>query len=203
MNLSSIENKSSVSLNLKKNTSLDLSKKSNLRRIRVGLGWEATVGNGANYDLDAIALLLNSKRVLNDNQDVIFYNQPNTNRGVWAEGDNRVGSYAPSDDEDEETIRVELNSVPPVTQEILFIVNIFECVERHQNFGQVKNAYIRVFDDETGEELCRYDITENFSLETTVEVAKLIRTRNGWEFKAIGEGTKETLEAILLRYGAK
>lgn len=189
------------SLNLSKGMSLDLSKKSNLKRVRLGLGWEA--GDGQNFDLDASALLLNTRGLVNDPQDVIFYNQPDTSRGVMSMGDNRVGSNQNVGDEDDETIMVELDRVPANVDSILFIVTIHEAQARRQNFGMVKNAYIRVIDEDTQNEECRYKLAENFSMQTACEIAKLQRTANGWEFIALGKGTTEDLTQVLIRHGVR
>src|SRR5699024_401883 len=138
---------------------------------------------------------------VNDAQDVIFYNQLNTNRGVMSLGDNRVGSN--QGEEDDETIIVNLDKVPSNVDTILFIVTIHEAVKRKQNFGMVKNAYIRVINDDNGVEECRYNITEEFSMQTACEVAKLKRNDTGWDFVTIGEGKNEELLQILQRYGVQ
>lgn len=189
------------SLNLSKGMSLDLTKRSNLKNVRLGLGWKA--GNGVNFDLDASALLLNTRGLVNDAQDVIFYNQPNTGRGVMSLGDNRVGSNQNVGVEDDETILVELDKVPANVDTILFIVTIHEAIQRRQNFAMVKDAYIRVVNEDNGAEECRYNITENFSLQTACEVAKLQRNATGWDFVALGEGKTEELMQILIRYGVR
>ena len=189
-----------TSLNLKKGMSLDLAKHANLKRVRVGLGWQAGDGRD-NYDLDASALLLNSRGLVTDNQDVIFYNQQNTGRGVRSMGDNKTGSYSNVGDTDDETIMVDINQVPQVIDKIKFIVTIHDAVRRKQNFGAVRQAYIRIVDEDTGEELGRYQLTEDFDMQTACEIAELNRTPYGWEFTAIGKGTTEDLESILIRHG--
>lgn len=188
-----------TSLNLSKGMSLDLAKHSNLKHIRFGLGWQA--GNGENFDLDASALILNSRGIVTDPQDVIFYNQTDTNRGVRSEGDNKVGSYTNVGESDDETIIVDLNKVPSYAESILFIVTIHEALQRHQNFGMVKNAYIRIVDDDTNEELGRYNLNEKFSLQISCEIAKLNKTSSGWEFTAIGNGRNDDLAGVLTSYG--
>lgn len=188
-----------TSLNLKKGMSLDLTKHANLKHIRVGLGWQA--GNGEIFDLDASALLLNSRGLVNDAQDVIFYNQTDTNRGVESMGDDKVGSYSNVGEEDNETILVDLNKVPSNVQSILFVVTIHNAIERAQNFGMVKNAYIRIINDDTNEELARYNLNEKFSLQISCEIARLNKINNSWEFTAIGNGRKDDLEGILVSYG--
>lgn len=188
-----------TSLNLSKGMSLDLTKHSNIKHVRFGLGWQA--GNGENFDLDASALILNSRGIVNDPQDVIFYNQPDTNRGVHSEGDNKVGSYTNVGQSDDETIIVDLDKVPDYAQSILFIVTIHDAFIRHQNFGQVQKAYIRVVDDDTNEELARYNLNEKFSLQVSCEIARLNRTPSGWEFTAVGNGRNDELAGVLISYG--
>ena len=188
------------SLNLTKGMSLDLSKHANLKRVRLGLGWEAG-RDGDNFDLDASAILLNSRGLVNDPQDVIFYNQLDTNRGVKSLGDNKVGSYNNVGEEDDETIVVDLDRVPMATQEILFVVTIFEAEKRRQTFGAVHNAYIKVYDEDTNQELARYQLNERFNLQISCEIAKLIRTPHGWDFVALGQGSDRDLAGILTSYG--
>lgn len=188
-----------TSLNLNKGMSLDLTKHANLKHIRFGLGWQA--GNGENFDLDASALILNSRGLVNDAQDVIFYNQPDTNRGVHSEGDNKVGSYRNVGEQDDETIIVDIEKIPSYAESILFIVTIHEANLRHQNFGMVKGAYIRVVDDDTQQELARYKLNENFSLQVSCEIAKLQKTPHGWDFTAIGNGRNDELAGVLISYG--
>lgn len=198
-------NGQSVSLNLNKGMSLDLSKTAkNLKRVRIGLGWSANANRGGmSYDLDASAILLNRGRV-NDNADVIFYNQTDTGRGVKSAGDNRIGSYNMGANNDDETIYVELDRVPMNTDEIRFIVTIHDAMARQQNFGQVRDAYIRVVDEDDGQELCRYNLNERFALQISCEIASLKRTMSGgWEFVAIGEGSSKDLEGMLISYGVR
>lgn len=188
-----------TSLNLSKGMSLDLTKHANLKRVRFGLGWQA--GNGEIFDLDASALILNARGLVTDPQDVIFYNQPDTNRGVRSEGDNKVGSYTNVGEQDDETIIVDLDRVPSYAESILFIVTIHEANLRHQNFGMVKQAYIRVVDDDTNQELARYNLNEKFELQVSCEIAKLTKTPHGWDFTALGNGRNDELASILISYG--
>lgn len=188
------------SLNLKKGMSLDLTKKSNLKRVRVGLGWKA--GNGVAFDLDASAISLNKNGIVNDSRDVVFYNQENPERGIQSLGDNKFGSVSNSV-ADDETILANLDEIPRNVEEVLFVVTIHEAVSRKQNFGMVKDAYIRIVDEDTEEEICRYNMTEDFSMQTACEIAKLSRTEKGWIFTALGKGTNEDLMRILIRYGVQ
>ena len=188
-----------TSLNLNKGMSLDLTKHANLKRVRFGLGWQA--GTGENFDLDASALILNARGLVTDPQDVIFYNQPDTNRGVRSEGDNKVGSYTNVGAQNDETIIVDLERVPAYAESILFIVTIHEANLRKQNFGMVKQAYIRVVDDDTNQELARYNLNEKFQLQVSCEIAKLQKTPHGWDFTALGNGRNDELASVLISYG--
>ena len=207
LNLSGLGSKevstpSLTSLSLRKGMSLDLTKNSNLKRIRAGLGWRA--GNGVAFDLDVTAISLNQNGIVNDAQDVVFYNQLNPMRGIQSLGDNKYGALTNSGlEEDNETILADLDEIPESVKEVLFVVTIHEAVERKQNFGMVKNAYIRIVDEDTNEEICRYNMTENFSMQTACEIAKLSRTEKGWVFTALGRGTNEDLMRVLIRYGVR
>lgn len=200
-------NGQSVSLNLNKGMSLDLTKAAKpLNRVRIGLGWSANENRGGvSYDLDASAILLNHGRI-NDNADVIFYNQTDTGRGVRSAGDNRIGSYNMGGvEEDDETIYVDLARIPNNTDEVRFIVTIHDAMARQQNFGQVRNAYIRVVDEDDGQELCRYRLNEHFALQISCEIASIKRDeRTGiWKFVAIGQGSTKDLEGMLISYGVR
>ena len=144
---------------------------------------------------------MNSRGVVNDAQDVIFYNQLDTNRGVKSLGDNKVGSYNNVGATDDETIIVDTTKVPSSTQEILFVVTIHDAVRRNQNFGMVKEAYIKVYNDDSGEELARYSLDEKYSLQISCEVAKLVKTAYGWEFIPVDNRRNDNLEQILISYG--
>lgn len=192
-----------ASLNLNKGMSLDLSKYSHLKNVRFGLGWKA--GNGQVFDLDASAFMLDDRRMIvgDPHKYVVYYNQLDTGIGVKSLGDNRVGSTGNDKEDDDEVIIVNLDKVPNEVKSILFVVTIDKSRERRQNFGMVKNAYIRCVDDDTDEELGKYNLAEQFSLQTSVEIGILNRTSHGWEFIAVGEGYTEDLNAVLLRHGCQ
>lgn len=193
-----------TSLNLSKTTSLNLTKYSNLKTAKFGLGWK--VGVNKNFDLDASALLLDEHDLIAENGDgskyVVFYNQLDTHMGVRSLGDNLVGG-TDDDDGDDETILVDLKKVPAVVKSILLIITIHEAEERQENFGMVRDAYIRIVDNDTDEELAKYNLTEEFALNTAVEVGKLERTDAGWVFKGIAKGYDEDLNKMLLRHGCR
>lgn len=191
-------------LNLKKGMSLDLGKYSTLEEVEVGLGWienSRAKRNSNEFDLDATALILQSNGRVKDSYDVIYYNQPDTNRGVMSEGDNRIGNSSLGTDC--EKINVTLNRVPDYADSIKIIVTIHEADKRRQNFGMVDNAYIACRNKETGEELCRYQLSSDFAMNTAVEMGELRRTNKGWEFIALGNGSQKDLYGILISHGVQ
>lgn len=134
-----------------------------LSKVSVGLGWDPNEGTGFDFDLDASAFMLGSnKKIPNDNY-FIFYNNPKSPDGaVESTGDDTTGGN--SDGGDDETLNVDLQKVDPSIQEILFVATIYKADERKQNFGQVRNSYIRIYNSITNEEIARYDLDEDFSI---------------------------------------
>lgn len=158
-----------------------------LSKVSVGLGWDPNEGTGFDFDLDASAFMLGSnKKIPNDNY-FIFYNNPKSPDGaVESTGDDTTGGN--SDGGDDETLNVDLQKVDPSIQEILFVATIYKADERKQNFGQVRNSYIRIYNSITNEEIARYDLDEDFSIETAVEFGRLYRRGGEWKFEAMGIG---------------
>ena len=190
-----------TSLNLSKGFSLDLDKFSNLEVVRLGLGWKGNK-SGPNIDLDASAILLDKNGLVTCPKDVVFYNALDTGKGVRSMGDNKVGSFDDNEGDDEEII-TELNKIPDYVESILFIVTIHQAKEKHLNFGMIEEAYIRCINNETGEEIARYSMSDEFALQTALEIGRLVRTKRGWEFQALGNATNEDLMSILIRYGVR
>lgn len=188
-----------MALTLSKGGSLSLSKEApTLVRTRVGLGWDARSTDGADFDLDASALLLNADGKVRSDADFIFYNQPKDAVGsVVHLGDNRDGSG----DGDDEQITVDLSTVPEDVQKIVFAVSIHEGQERGQNFGQVRNAYIRVINEDNDEEIVRYDLSEDAGGEAALNFAELYRHNGEWKFRAVGQGYVAGLRGIALDFG--
>lgn len=183
-----------LSLNLSKGVSLDLTKTlPTLRRVKAGLGWDAC--NGQSMDLDVFALLLHNGKI-KDTSDIVFFNQPNTNKGVVLSGDNRTGEG----EGDDESISVNLDTVPADVTEVVFFVNIYDAVARQQNFGMVKNAYIRLVNEDTSKEEAIYVLNEQGGLYTTFKFAGLCRNGANWEFKTYGEGTHGNVQEIANKY---
>ena len=188
-----------MSINLSKGQKVDLTKGRNLKHIVVGLGWDVNKYDGGfDFDLDAAAFLLNANgKAVNEN-DFVFYNNLKHNSGsVIHTGDNLTGEG----DGDDEQIKVDLSLVPADIEKIDFTVTIFDAENRKQNFGQVSNAFIRIMDGDTGEELIKYDLEEDFSVETAVVAGELYRHNGEWKFNAIGSGFQGGLAALVKNYG--
>lgn len=189
-----------MAVNLRKGQKVDLTKSNpGLSKLTVGLGWDVNrYDGGADFDLDASAFLLGANGRVNQDTDFVFYsNAADPSGAVKYGGDNRTGAG----EGDDEYILVDLSAVPAAVQKIAFTVTIYEAAERRQNFGQVGNAYVRIVDDATGSELIRYDLEEDFSIETAVVVGELYRHNGQWKFSAVGSGFQGGLEALCVNYG--
>ncbi|MBR3455558.1 MAG: TerD family protein [Bacteroidaceae bacterium] len=170
-----------------------------LSKVSVGLGWDPNEGTGYDFDLDASAFMLGSnKRIPNDNFFVFYNNQKSPDGAVESTGDDLTGGN--SDGGDDETLNVDLKKVDPQIQEIIFTATIYKADERRQNFGQVRNSYIRIYNTITDEEIARYDLDEDFSIETAVEFGRLYRRNGEWKFEAMGIGNKGGLQALVNKY---
>ncbi|WP_431679545.1 TerD family protein [Kitasatospora sp. KL5] len=188
-----------MGVSLAKGGNVSLSKEApGLTAVIVGLGWDVRSTTGADFDLDASALLCGeSGRVLTD-QHFVFYNNLTSPEGsVEHSGDNLTGGG----DGDDEQIKVDLSAVPLTVTKIVFPVSIYDAESRLQNFGQVRNAFIRVVDQATGREVARYDLSEDASSETAMVFGELYRHGADWKFRAIGQGYASGLRGIALDYG--
>ncbi len=189
-----------MAVNLKKGQKVDLTKTNpGLTKIAVGLGWDTNKYDGGfDFDLDAVAFLLSDTGKVLSEKELIFYNNPNhTSEAVIYSGDNRTGVG----EGDDEIINIDLAKVPNNIQRISFAVTIYDAEKRKQNFGQVSNAFIRVINRVTNEELIRYDLGEDFSIETAVIIADLYRHGSDWKFNAIGSGFQGGLTALCNNFG--
>lgn len=189
-----------MAVNLRKGQKVDLTKgNAGLNRITVGLGWDVNrYDSGYDFDLDASAFLLGANGKVMQDADFVFYgNAADPSGAVQYGGDNRTGEG----EGDDEQIMITLQSIPARIEKIDFTVTIYDGLERRQNFGQVNNAYVRIVDDATGTELIRYDLEEDFSIETAVVVGQLYRHNGEWKFNAIGSGFQGGLEALCVNYG--
>ena len=189
-----------MAVTLKKGQKVDLTKGNpNLKKVLIGLGWDVNkYDGGKDFDLDAAAFLLGANGKVTSDDDFVFYNNLKHKSGsVEHMGDNLTGAG----EGDDEQITVDLSLVPADIQKIDFTVTIYEAVERNQTFGQVENAYIRIVDATTDKELIRYDLGEDFSVETAVVVGELYRHSGEWKFNAIGSGFEGGLASLGKNYG--
>ena len=189
-----------MAVSLRKGQKVDLTKGNpNLKKVLIGLGWDTNKYDGVHdFDLDAAAFLLGANGKVTSDDDFVFYNNLKHKSGsVEHMGDNLTGEG----EGDDEEIKIDLSKVPQTIEKIDFTVTIYEAVERKQSFGQVENAYIRVVDDTTGNELIRYDLGEDFSIETAVVVGELYRHGGEWKFNAIGSGFEGGLASLGKNYG--
>ena len=168
-----------------------------LTKLMVGLGWDVNrYDGGAEFDLDAAAFMLAGTGKVRSSDDFIFYNQK-VGPGVEHMGDNRTGEG----EGDDEVINIDLSQVPADIDKISFTVTIDQADAKHQNFGMVENSYIRVCDAASGTEFIRYDLGEDFSVETAVVVGEIYRHGGEWKFNAIGQGFQGGLAALCANFG--
>ncbi|KXO97722.1 TerD family protein [Tsukamurella pseudospumae] len=188
-----------MGVSLSKGGNVSLSKEApGLTAVAVGLGWDARSTTGADFDLDASALAVDTaKRVLNDQHFVFYNNLRSPDGSIEHTGDNLTGDG----DGDDETINVNLAAVPPQIDAIVFPVSIHEADNRGQSFGQVRNAYIRVINQAGGQEIARYDLSEDASTETAMVFGELYRHGTEWKFRAIGQGYASGLAGIARDFG--
>ena len=189
-----------MAVSLRKGQKVDLTKGNpSLKKILIGLGWDTNKYDGGfDFDLDAAAFLLGANGKVNSDDDFVFYNNLKHKSGaVEHMGDNLTGEG----EGDDEEIKIDLEKVPANVEKIDFTVTIYDADTRRQTFGQVSNAYIRVVDDVTQRELIRYDLGEDFSVETAVVVGEIYRHNGEWKFNAIGSGWSGGLAALGRNYG--
>ena len=189
-----------MAVSLAKGQKVDLTKGNpGLKEVMIGLGWDVNKYDGsADFDLDAAAFLLGGNGKVTSDEDFVFYNNLKHKSGaVQHLGDNLTGAG----EGDDEQIKISLDKVPANIEKIDFTVTIHEAESRKQNFGQVENAFIRVVDASNNKELIRYDLGEDFSIETAVVVAELYRHNGEWKFNAIGSGFSGGLAALGRNFG--
>lgn len=186
---------SNETVSLEKGARVDLTKShAGLKMACVGLGWDVATAGNATFDLDGFAISLKGGK-FTAKEDITFFGNL-TGRGVKHSGDNLTGVG----DGDDETIIVDLANVPADVDQILMAVNIYQADSKKQNFGQVNNAFIRVYDGDSKEELAKYDLSENYSAFNAVVMGKLYRHEGEWKFQAIGEGKNGDINAIAQSY---
>jgi tellurium resistance protein TerD len=188
-----------MSISLSKGGNISLSKEDpGLTKILIGLGWDTRATDGADFDLDASAFLLGAGDKVRGDHDFIFYNQLKSSDGsVEHTGDNRTGEG----DGDDEALKVNLAGVPADIQKVAIAVTIHDGESRKQNFGMVQNAFIRVVNDLTGVEIARYDLTEDYSVETALTFGEVYRHGAEWKFRAVGQGYQGGLGPLARNYG--
>lgn len=179
-------------INLEKGQRMSMDK--GLSLVGVELGWNPNEGTGFDFDLDASAFMLGENGQIPEQEFFVFYgNQKAPDSSVESTGDDLIGGEG-------ETLNVDLTKVSSQIKEIIFTATIYKAEERRQNFGQVRNSYIRIYDAKTNTEIARYDLDEDFSVETAVEFGRLYRHNGEWKFEAIGNGNKGGLQALINKY---
>ena len=170
----------------------------NAPKFTIGLGWDANNSStGGAFDLDASVFVLNENKKLVADDFFIFYNNLQTpDKSVTHTGDNLTGDG----DGDDEQIKIDLTGVDSRVKEIIVVVTIHEADSRNQNFGQVRNSFIRVFNTDTNEEILKYELDEDFSIETAVEFGRIYKRNDEWKFEAVGNGMKGGLQDFLTKY---
>lgn len=191
-----------MAVNLSKGQRVSLDK--SVTMARIGLGWDLNrYDGGQDFDLDACVFLLGADGKVVKDEDFVFYNNLSARNGaVVHNGDNRTGEG----DGDDEAIIIDFTKVPEEIQKIAVTVTIFDAEQKHQNFGQVSNSYVRVLkvenpDDVSGEEQLRFDLVEEFSIETALVVCEIYRYNGDWKFNAVAAGYQGGLEALCRAYG--
>ena len=166
--------------------------------VLVGLGWDVRTTTGTDFDLDASAIMVKADgKVVSDSHFIFFNNKTSPEGSVEHTGDNLTGAG----EGDDESIKVDLVAVPAEVDKIVFPVSVYEAEQRSQNFGQVRNAFIRVVNQQGSTEIARYDLTEDASTETAMVFGELYRNGAEWKFRAIGQGYASGLNGIARDFG--
>ena len=188
-----------MAISLQKGGNISLSKTTpNLKNVLIGLGWDARSTSGDDFDLDASVFLVGSNGKVRSDADFIFYNQlRSTCESVEHTGDNRTGDG----DGDDESVKVVLDKVPSAIERLVVAVTIHDAQARNQNFGMVRGAYIRLVNIDTDDEIVRFDLTEDASVETAMIFGEVYRHNNEWKFRAVGQGYAGGLHALAVAHG--
>lgn len=186
-------------INLQKGQNVSVTKEApGANAFHAGLGWDVQQFDGNDFDLDVMVFMVGPDEKVVTDKHFIFFNNLNAPDGsVEHTGDNLTGEG----EGDDEVVNVDLSKISADVQKVVFTVNIFDGPKRNQNFGQVKNAFIRLVDRSSNQEIIRYDLSEDFSVETALIVAELYRRNEEWKFKAIGMGFKDGLQALARHFG--
>lgn len=184
-----------MAINLQKGQRIDLG----FTKMTIGLGWDPNEGMGYDFDLDASAIMIDAERKLVSEEYFVFYNNLSSpDSALTHTGDDPSGKN--SDGDDDESIIIDLEKVDERVQEILFVVTIEDFERRKQNFGQVRNSYIRIVDNNTNMEIAKYELDEDFSIETGIEFGRLYKRGGSWKFEASGIGYRADLGFFLEKY---
>ncbi len=169
----------------------------NAPKFTIGLGWDTnTSSTGASFDLDASVFIMGDNKKLVADEFFVFYNNlKSPDEAVEHTGDNLTGDG----DGDDESINVDLSKIDPRVSEICIVVTIHDAEARKQNFGQVRNSFVRIFDS-NGTELVKYELEEDFSIETAVEFGRIYKRGSEWKFEAVGVGMRGGLQDYLNKY---
>jgi tellurium resistance protein TerD len=190
-----------MTISLSKGQGISLTKDNpSLNKIRVGLGWDVRQTDGADFDLDASAFLVGEDGKVYEQPGLVTYIEAcktGGNGSVVYGGDNRTGDG----DGDDETIDATLSDIPATVSKIVFAVTIHDAEKRSQNFGGVENSFVRVINQESGEELCKYDLREDFDIETAMILGEMYRHDGGWKFRAVGQGFNDGLSGLCGMFG--
>lgn len=189
-------------VNLQKGQKVSLTKGNpGLNNVVVGLGWDINqYDTGGDFDLDAAAYLLTDTGRVSRQEDFVFYgNLTHPSGGIQHMGDNTTGAG----EGDDEQIKINLSLMPANITRIAFTATIYDAENRRQNFGQINNAFIRIYNETNGEELLRYDLGEDFSIETAVVFGEMYKNNGEWKFNAIGSGYQGGLAALCANYGVE
>lgn len=191
-----------MGVNLAKGQRVSLDK--NMNMALIGLGWDTNrYDGGKDFDLDASAFLLNADGKVRKDEDFIFYgNLKSSDGSVTHTGDNLTGEG----EGDDEVLIIDFTKVPADIQKIAITVTIYDAQVRGQNFGQVSNAYVRVArmaneNDMVGTEVLKFDLAEEFSVETALVVCEIYKNNGEWKFNAVGAGYQGGLEALCRSFG--
>lgn len=200
-----------MAINLTKGQRIDIG----LQKIAVGLGWDPNKANpDVEFDLDASAFMIDASGQIPSEGFFVFYQSEtrippgsqwpdgipvSPDGAVKSSGDDRTGG---SSDGDDETLSIDLSKIDSRIEQIIIAVTIYEFEERRQNFGQVRNSFVRIYDELTNEEICKYELDEDFSVETAVEFGRLYKRNGAWRFEAIGNGTSGGLSTFVKLYAS-
>ncbi|MFH6995929.1 TerD family protein [Flavobacterium sp. FlaQc-48] len=170
----------------------------NAPKFTIGLGWDTNNSStGSGFDLDASVFILGDNRKIISDAHFVFYNNlKSPDDAVIHTGDNLTGDG----DGDDEQVKIDLTKINPAVKEICIVVTIHDAVTRKQNFGQVRNSFIRIVDDSNNTEMVKYELEEDFSIETAVEFGRIYNKDGQWKFEAMGVGMKGGLEDYLNKY---